>query len=261
MRYFLSFFLLFAFIGFSGNAVYGQDVSSVTDTAENDILFRKEMTFSISAHTNGFGIGYRIGKNKTYFQKRMFEIDFLQMKSSKEIRRNSELDYNNRRYIYGKENYLFILRGGYGAQKLLAQKPYWGGLEVRAFWYGGLSLGITKPYYLLIANYIDPNGYAYTLETERYDPEKHFPSYVNGLQIYSHGPFLAGIDEIKFYPGLYTKFGFNVEFGRYTKKVKVLEVGAALDGYPKAIPIMAFNPAYHYFLTAYVSFNFGKRYN
>ena len=52
--------------------------------------------------------------------------------------------------MYGKLNYLFVLRPGIGIQNVINSKPYWGGVEIRYFYYGGLSLGFTKPVYLYV---------------------------------------------------------------------------------------------------------------
>lgn len=236
------------------------------DTLADGLLYRREMAGSVSLHTLGYGAGYRIGKNKNYYVKRMFDFDLLEMKSPKEVKRYNEYLPNSRRYVYGKENNVYIVRAGIGQQRLLNRKPYWGGVEVRYFYYGGPNLALAKPVYLYIAYYTQQDLITYyDLKLEKYDPERHFPYRGYNLNedcdIAGRGPFLEGFSEIKPYPGVYLKAGFNFEFGQYTQRVKAVETGVVVDFFPKAIPVMAFNDPYHYFVTAYLSFSFGKRYN
>ena len=241
------------------------------DTLGDNILFRREMSGAAIFHSAGWGLGFRLGQNRTYYNKKMFEFDLVEMKSAKEYKRSNANFSNSRRYIYGKLNNLYFLRAGYGAQKLLNRKPYWGGIEVRFFYYGGLSLGLAKPVYLYIANYtlVDQQLY-YEITTEKYDPNSHYPWRVSvpitdstsrDIDIYGKAPVYKGISEISPYPGAYAKVGFNFEYGSYNQSIKSIEVGATVDAFPKAIPFMAFNNPYHFFLNVYVSITLGKRYN
>lgn len=241
---------------------------TVADTSDMGILLRKERAWNGMLHTLGYGFGYRFGKNKTYFKNQMFEFDLLEMKAPNQTRRYNENFPNPRSYNYSKINSLYILRAGVGEQRLLNRKPYWGGVEVRMFYYGGVSAGLARPTYLYIAYYTyDPTTEStyYSLELERYDPEKHFPDRGQNpdcdCDIYGRGPLLSGFNHIKPYPGLYAKLGFNFEFSSLNDRIKALETGITIDFFPKAIPVMAYSDPYHFFLTGYLSFHLGKRYN
>ena len=72
---------------------------------------------------------------------------------------------------------------------------------------------------------------------------------------------MNGLNEIKVYPGVFLKAGLNFEFGKLNSKIRALEAGGVLEYFPKAIPIMAFNPANNVFMTFYINFSLGKRYN
>lgn len=238
------------------------------DTVDMGILLRREMAWNAMVHTMGYGAGYRIGVNKTYFRNRMFEFDLLEMKAPNQQRRYNDNFPNPRSYYYSKLNNLYIMRAGIGQQRLLNRKPYWGGVEVRMFYYGGLSAGLARPVYLYIAYYTYNPGddvTYYSLELERYDPEKHYPYRGQNpdcdCDIYGRGPMLSGFNKMKPYPGAYAKLGFNFEFSQANDRIKALETGITLDAFPKAIPLMAYDDPYHVFLTGYLSFHFGKRYN
>ncbi|MCX6272902.1 MAG: hypothetical protein NTU44_17160 [Bacteroidetes bacterium] len=225
------------------------------DTSDPRFFLRKELAFKFIAHTSGFGFGLSKSYSPNVFTKRCFETEIVNMKSPKEVRTVYPFADNSKSYVYGKLNYFFLVRAGYGYEKLLNRKPMWGGVEVRYLYHIGASLGFAKPIYLLIINYI-PNSDKYTLTTEKYDPARHF--YDN---IYGRAPFNYGFNQIKLHPGLYAKAGFQFDFGSDNERVKALEAGAILDAYPDGVKIMAFNDPKNLFLTFYLSLNLGKRYN
>lgn len=256
----LTFTLLFPLM------VQAQDVAEA-DTVDMGFLLRREQSGNIMLHTLGYGGGFRFGTNKTYYKNRMFEFDLLEMRAPNQARRYNENFSNPRSYYYGKLNNLYILRAGTGSQYLLNRKPYWGGVEVRAFYYGGLDVGFAKPSYLYIAYYtvVDNQIILERTVLERYDPEKHFP-YIGAnpnclCDIYGRGPILSGLDKLKIYPGLYLKGGFNFEFSALNDRIKALEIGATIDIFPQKVPVMAFKEPDLFFITGYFSFHFGKRYN
>ena len=260
------FYLFILFIVIFPATLLAQDESEA-DTVSMGFLLRKEKSGNIMLHTLGWGAGFRFGYNKTYFKNRMFEFDLLEMRSPTQVKRYNENFPNPRGYYYGKLNYLYIIRAGVGRQHLLNRKPYWGGVEVRGFYYGGFDLGLAKPSYLYIAYYSVQNNQIVVdqIPLERYNPEKHFP-YIGAnpnclCDIYGRGPILSGFDKIKVYPGLYLKGGFNFEFSQQNDKIQSVEIGGAIDIFPKAVPVMAFKDPNLYFITGYISFHFGKRYN
>lgn len=224
------------------------------DTTLNRVILRNEKMAGGLVHTRGVGVLYRQAINETYFLKNFWEIDFSGMRSDKQVRVNFYGNYysNANSYVYGKLNKVFILRGGVGRQHLLNDKPYWGGVEVRFTYSGGLSLAMAKPIYLYIIDQTNFN----TIESKRYDPEKHFID-----NIYGRAPFLDGIGETRFHPGIYAKTGFHFEFGEYNQRIKAIEVGVLADGYPIPVPIMAFNKPHYYFVNLYLQLMLGKRYN
>ena len=226
------------------------------DSLEMGFFLRKETIFRLIAHSNGFGFGMSKGHNSTVFKRRMLEAEFVTMKAPKEIKTVYPFADNSKSYVYGKVNQLYILRGGVGFEKQLNRKPYWGGVEVRYLYHAGASLGLLKPVYLYIINYTQDPADPYYLTTERFDPEKHF--YEN---IFGRAPFNYGLSELKVHPGLYGKAGMNFEFGADNDRIKTLEVGAICDFYPQSVTIMAHNPPRNFFVSFYISFNFGMRYN
>lgn len=227
---------------------------SEPDTLPDNVLTEKQWALGLLIHTNGWGLKFRYGTNRTALRLWMWEAEYSTYKSAKEIRVLNPYYPNSKSYIYGKENSVSFLRVGTGQQYILNRKPYWGGVQLSILWMGGVSVGLAKPMYLYIIHPVNQDEYE--IKEERYDPANHFAD-----DIYGRASLLAGILELRFHPGAYIRSGLEFEFGNKNKRPKMLEAGACLDIMPMGIPIMAYNPKQNLFLTLYLSFTFGKRYN
>jgi len=241
----------------SAGGVFAQ-LNISADTVSDNILLTREHSFYGLLHSNGWGFGFRKGLNRDYFKKQMFEAEFVEMRSPKETRSsNSYMFYGAKSFIYGKLNACYIIRSGVGFQYLMNQKPYWGGVEVRSFFYLGGEVALAKPVYLRIVSSTGTGpDVVFNLTTQRYDPQTQSRDL-----IYSRASFFKGVNQIKPYPGLYAKFGANFEYGSYNTRLTAVETGVILDYHPKAVPIMAENKNPNLIPTVYISFHFGKRYN
>jgi len=239
----------------AGEQAKQKDREPVYDSITDRVLLRREFAGGILLHSRGWGLHFRKGRNLSYFRSLQWEVDAVSMKSPKQIKTINPYFNNAKSYVYGKLNHIYILRGGLGLKQLLNRKPDWGGIELRLTYFGGFSLALAKPVYLYILNYSAEND-DYTIDIERYDPEIH------GLDnIYGRAPFTSGIENTSLHPGLYAKVGLNFEFGAFNSSIKAVEAGAILDYYPFPVAIMAYNPEQSFFLTFYIGFSFGKRYD
>ncbi len=231
--------------------LHAQEVANPNEYQEEvPVLLKHEYTAGLTIHSDGWGALFRRARNKTFNKKRFWEIEFLYMKHPKEIRLVNPYVENAKSFIYGKLNAFMILRGGYGRQRVLYEKVDRGGVAIRFNYGGGLSLGITKPIYLSIIQGTYPDNY---LEIKKSSPDYQVED------IYGRASFTYGLSEMKVYPGLYAKAGLSFEYSRSHEDIKALEVGVALDGYLKNIPIMAFNVNRPYFFVFYLHVMLGKR--
>ena len=226
------------------------------DTTTDNLLLEKQWSLGLQLNTNGGGMKFLKGKNITALKQFMWEIEFSTYKEAKEVKSINPYYSNSKSFIYGKLNYLYFIRGGLGFQRILNRKPYWGGVQLSYHYYGGFSLAIAKPVYLYIMHNGTPSENPTDITIEKYDPNVHTIDV-----IYGRASFLTGIFNSTLYPGIYVKSGLDFEFGTRSKNIQMLEAGATLDYSPIPIPIMAYNPRRSLFLTLYISFSFGKRYN
>lgn len=243
--------LMLTFVLSSGG-VFAQ-LNITADTVSDNILLTREHSFYGLLHSNGWGFGFRKGLNNDFFKKQMFEVELVEMRSTKETRTNN---YGSQSFFYGKINACYILRTGIGYQHLLNQKPYWGGVELRFFYYLGAEIAVAKPVYLKVVTSSGIPPDIPFIKTERADPLTQ-----SSWNIYGRASFFKGFDQIKPYPGIYAKLGFNFEYGTYNTRITGIETGVILDYHPKAVPIMAFNQNLNLIPNVYISIHFGKRYN
>jgi hypothetical protein len=227
----------------SGFTAYSQDIG----IGEPEMVTVRKRQWDIYGvlHTNGVGLGFRIGKEPNIHTRRGFDFEYTYYRHFKE--RRIRLDYSRGVIVYGKLNYFGQIRGGYGLTRVLNGKPYWGGVEVGYFFYGGLSFGISVPVYLTIYNGDE-------LVSERYDPEEHNPN-----NIYKKDSFWKGVKDIRIHPGIYLKTGMSFDFSRNDARITKLDFGLALDAYIPPVEKMAFTPQQYILLTGFVSIHFGKR--
>lgn len=223
---------------------------------DDKVLLRKEWSLNFLIHSNNsWGLGFRKGDHKTYYDHKIWELELMGMKHPKEVKTQNAVFTSARRYVYGKLNAFYILHAGVGKQHLLNTKPYWGGVEVKYILTAGASIGMTIPTYLYIITSVDNFG-NYQLDVEHYDPERHFQD-----NIYGNGPILKGIWKTKFHPGAYAKAGLSFEFGSMDQTIWALEMGGFVDGYLTDIPIMALQTNQRIFTSLYLALHFGKRKN
>ena len=223
---------------------------------EKPILLKNEASFGILIHSNGYGIEGKRSYQKTYKRKLIFEGQLVGMKHPKEIKTINTRYQNPKSFIYGKMNTLTILRFAIGEQRILFGKAERTGVEVRFNYLGGLSFGFVKPVYLLIDR-SDSQNIEANLVAEKYDPTNEYQNNVENIA--GRASFTLGLDQLKPYPGLFTKAGFNFEYAPYHEDIKSLEVGAALDIYGKEVPIMAFAKNKQIFLSFYITFIYGHK--
>jgi hypothetical protein len=110
-------------------------------------LFRDESTFGVFLNSNGFGLNYRYGFYRNAKNQFIIDADLTYVKHPKEVKTQVAYEYSTRRYVYGKENLFWELKGMAGWQKELYRKYDKNGISVRLFYAGGISLGFLKPIY------------------------------------------------------------------------------------------------------------------
>ncbi|REJ81421.1 MAG: hypothetical protein DWQ44_10270 [Bacteroidetes bacterium] len=247
--------ILFAFL-FSALHVWGQEnLTPVSDDV--NILFRNEAAGGIKIHSNGFGISFKRGWHKTGYKKRTLDMDFVSLRHPKQYKQPNPNYPDSRPFFFGKLNFAYMLRGGYGMQNVIFSKAERSGVEVRFNYYGGVNLGLTKPVYLEVLVDSRFDSLLKVIDTRRYDPEDPVQQSVEN--IFGPGPYFRGFDQMKIYPGAYAKVALSFEYSGWQQKVTAIETGVTLDYFPTAIPIMANVNNSNLHLNFYISLLWGGK--
>ena len=218
---------------------------------QTHLLFSDESTFGTFLNSNGFGLNYRHGFYRNARNQLIVDADLTYVKHPKEVKTHVSYNYSTRRYVYGKENLFWELKGTVGWQKELYRKYDLNGISVRFFYAGGLSLGFIKPIYYEV--------YTFTAIGETIDREyKKFDLAIHQSNIGGRGPFFMGFDELGVIPGITAKTGLSFEYSQRDAIIHALEAGVSLTLYPKKIPIMATNENKFLFFSLMVGYRFGN---
>ncbi|MGD0341169.1 MAG: hypothetical protein ABSA76_05630 [Bacteroidales bacterium] len=215
---------------------------------QQKVFFRNEKSFGFLLNSDGLGISYREGKRINFLNKDILEFDIGTLKDPKEYKMYNPYTTGTGSYIYGKLNSVMFLRGGIGHQHEIFKKEDLGGVAIRYFYSAGPVIALAKPIYYRIMYIV---GNEIVLKEEKFDI-KDLPT-----DIYSKASFTKGLGEMKAYPGIYAKGGFNFEYSKQDKVIHAIEIGAQINAFPKKIPIMdnSYNKAI--FFSLFVSYRFG----
>jgi len=230
------------------------DIQSSDDKPlEERLIYQRQNTFKLAIHSQGLGIGFKRGKIKRFNLTRNWIGEAVSLRSLKEIKTITISQYNTRPFIYGKLNYAYVLRFGYGEDRLIYGKPYWGGVETRWTYSVGASLALLKPYYYYVIGYQPgANGeYVEVIEEKTFEP---------GLNILGRAAFTKGFDEIKVSPGLHASAGLSFEVGRSRIRAQSIDLEVKAECFPLGISIMDSERNKRFFLTFMLSYNFGSRF-
>ena len=218
--------------------------------AEMEMITIKEWNVFIQLNSSGFGFGFQQGKTPNYKDKHLWEVEFSYCIHHKAVLGRTQ--YDGKIFSYGKLYDLFFLRGGYGYQRILTHKPYYGGVQIRWLFSAGASICFGLPTYLVIVK--PDTGLFFHTEVERYNPEKH------GLgDIYGAAPFFDRFHKIAVRPGFYGKTGINFDFSNHPLRMQVLEVGVSMDMVFPFIKQMAYQRTKPVYFYGYIAYAFGKK--
>lgn len=233
------------------------------------ILYKNERNVGANLHSLGWGAHARRVWNTNVRWQYFFELDLVSLKHPKQVKTINVLFSDAKGYDFGKRNSTFLLRSGYGKQRILFDKDDFGGIMVSAIASAGVSAAFLKPVYLEIL-YQDNLTEEIYVETEKYDPtdDNHTP-----YRIYGRASYFKGFEEMKMQLGAYIKGGFTFEFSKKDEVIKSIEAGVCLDAFKigensilkatigEELPIMAITKNKKTFYTFYINMNFifGKK--
>ncbi len=229
------------------------------------VVYDFETVYEGRIHAQGFTIGMKKGKLKSYYRTtyRNFEIGYI--KDANERRENRNLSISGERisspFVYGKQNTFFTMRYSYGEKRYLSEKTRRRGLAIGLIYEGGVTLGLLKPYSLRVIRPNPDNPSEQSLEIIQYSDEIR-DDFLNDRFIYGGAGFFRGFTSITPTIGLHGKVGMHWALGAFDKKAKAFETGIMFDVFPRNIPLLIPGDNVNnnfFFFKIYLAFQFGTR--
>lgn len=223
-------------------------------------VYDSEVASDFRLQTNGWSVGINWGDLRTYYLTRFYYVDFGERKHLRELLFNPGIGQSS--YIYGKQNNLFVLRGGIGEKRYLTEKAAKKGVAVGVSYRVGPSLGLLKPYYLDV-DVLEGQGGNNTRPI-RYS-EETANLFLNESQIINNSGFMTGWGEVSPRIGGQAMGALHISWGAFDEHVRAVEAGLMVDFFFGDVPILvetANSPATQntpIFLNAFVNLQFGKR--
>lgn len=228
-------FLVFVLIGFLGWAqIY------------DDYEYKREFLWGVNKNTNSGLIGGVFLRHSRIRSEGLFTtygIELMNTKHPKEQKYTSTQTGTS--FIWGKQNYLYSIRGHYGLERLMFKKASQQGVQISGGVAGGPTIGLETPYYVLT------QGGEYA----PYDPDK----YPNLGSIQGSGKFLQGLGEASFVPGLNGKAYVSFEFGSFRNNVAGVEIGLSGELFARKVILIPTQENQALYNAAFVTFFWGTR--
>ncbi len=212
--------------------------------------YQSEFTWGINKNTYGGLIGGFVFKKARKLNERVLEtygFEIMNLKHPQEYRHHSRITGNF--FIYGKSNYLYPLRFQYGRDLILFKKAPQQGVEIKAVFAIGPTIGLVVPYYVEVS--ADVGG----MVTIR----KPYDRSIGATEIYGPGRLFEGLGEAKMVPGANAKTALNFELGTIKSQVTGFEAGFLLDAYVKKIDLIPTAKNYSAFPIFYFTLFYGGR--
>lgn len=238
-------------------------ISLFREIEEGDNLFNREFSGGARLNTDGWTGFLELGYRKNATIVNYFQLEFSEKRDPKQDRASrvigSQMGYtiSTTPFVYGKKNNFYQAKLGVGQKYLIGGKGNKNGVEVNAIYYGGVSFGLIKPYYLDLMNDAgDPNN----RRTVKYSDDIR-EDFLNRDLIYGAGGLTKGWSEVKLSPGVHAKLGFRFDWAKFNELISALEVGINAEYYTKKVEIMVDNAGKPFFFNAYIGIQLGKRWN
>jgi hypothetical protein len=212
--------------------------------------YQSEFTWGINKNTFGGLIGGFMFKKAHKLNERVLEtygLEIMNVKHPQELRQHSQSTGNF--FIYGKSNYLYALRFQYGRDLILFKKAPQQGVEIKAVFAVGPSVGVVAPYY--VETGADAGGMV-TIR-KQYDPS------IRPEEIYGPGRLFEGLGESKLKIGANAKAAMNFELGTIKSQVTGFEAGFLLDAYTSKIDLVPTAKNYSVFPVLFFTLFYGGR--
>lgn len=213
--------------------------------------YQSEFTWGVNKNTSGGLIGGFVFKKARKLNERVLEtygLEIINVKHPQEVKRNSIITGNF--FILGKSNYLYTFRFQYGRDIILYKKAPFQGVEIKAVFAAGPSIGLVAPYYV---EYSPDGGSGFVTYRDPYSEA------ISTGQIWGTGRLFEGLGDSKMVLGGNLKAALNFELGAIKSAVTGFEAGFLVDAYTKGIELIPTAKKYPAYPTIFITLFYGTR--
>lgn len=212
---------------------------------------KKATAFGIHVHSNGVGLDVQHWRQLKGPYELAFAWDLASLKHPNETRIQSEFGEDGRPFIYGKQNYAYVMGLTAGLQRVISPLRSYSRLSVRLGIALGPILAFEKPYYI---EYLDLNSTTRDPTViEQFDITRHLRQYIVG-----QADFFRGFDKINVAAGFRFKLFATLNLAGSTAYVRALQVGVRTDLYGRPVEIMDGTPNKQTFIGGFLGFMIGN---
>ncbi len=227
------------------------------------IVYNTERAYDITAHTNGLSAAINFGKLRTYYKTFYYHLGIGYLTHPLEERQNKNLTIEDigtsRSFRFGKQNSLYLIRGGVGNKYYKSEKTKRRGIAVGWNYEIGPVLGILRPIKNIYTIDLDDDGIKETVEaTFESDPDL----FLDFSSIFGRSNDLSTWLDASIRPGVQAKAGVHFAMGAFEEYVRAFEVGLMVDYFGFKVPVIIENDQHSntpIFLNIYATIQFGAR--
>jgi hypothetical protein len=255
----IRFVCLFA-LALGAAPLLGQSTNNPTGLpVPKGIIYNHETAFNVRLATNrAFSIGIEKGRLRRFDRTNFYHLSIGQLYHPREVRQGADPQTRFRPYVYGKQNHVFVLRGGWGAKRYYSEKARTKGVAMGMSYSFGPTLGLLKPYYLALRFPLPDNPGRAVTRFEKYSEERA-DLFLNNSIIVGAAPFSKGLNELRPIPGGNASLALHIDWGAYDERVKALAVGVMVDLFAAPVPMLVGEYNTPVFFNFFVNMQFGKR--
>ena len=227
------------------------------------IVYNTERAYEVTLHTNGFAAGVNFGKLRTYYNTFYYHLSAGYITHPFEFRQNKNQSLDeigtSKSFKFGKQNYLYLIRGGIGNKYYKSEKAKRKGVAVGWNYEVGPVIGILRPVQNIYLVDLNQTGVKVPVEvTYEEDPEL----FLDYARLFGRSTKLETLALAKFRPGIQAKAGVHFALGAYDQFVRAVEVGLMVDYFGVDMPLIVENEQHSntpIFINIYASVQFGTR--
>lgn len=227
------------------------------------IVYNSERVYQLVAHTNGLSAAIDFGKLRTYYKTRFYHFSVGYLTHPLEDRENKNSSFeglgSSNPFKYGKQNYMYLLRGGVGVKRYKSEKAKRRGIAVGWSYQAGPAVAILRPVRNIYLVDLNETGIKSPVELSYDEDPETFMDYD---ALFGRSSSLDSWAQLGLRPGIQAKCAVHFSMGAFDEYVRALEVGIMADYFGFKIPLIVENDFHSndaLFLNLFVAVQFGSR--